>query len=75
MAKRRARPRHGYAVVKIDAKVLADAKVAAQFFGMTVAEYVSERLAPIAAADIRGGYSKWQVERGGQKPPAPQDAS
>jgi len=43
---------------KIDADVLADARVAASFKGMNLAEYISETLRPIVQADIEDGYRR-----------------
>jgi hypothetical protein len=44
--------------VKVDAGVVDDARIAASFCGMSLAEYLSERLRPIVARDIDEGYAK-----------------
>ncbi len=43
--------------VKMDAAVVDDARIAASFKGMSLAEYLSETLRPIVARDIDEGYA------------------
>jgi hypothetical protein len=44
--------------VKMDAKVVEDCRIAASFMGLSLAEYLSERMRAIAARDIDEGYSQ-----------------
>lgn len=44
--------------VKIDAVVVADARIAASYKGLSLAEYVSEVLRPIVLRDIEEGHAK-----------------
>lgn len=46
------------APAKIDVEVLADCRVAAAYKGMSLAEYLSETLRPIAAKDIEEAHSR-----------------
>ena len=44
--------------VKIDAEVVRVAKIAAAYKDMSLAEYISERLRPLAAEDVEQEHAK-----------------
>lgn len=44
--------------VKVDAQVIADAKIAAAYKGLSLAEYISEALRPIAFRDMEEGHAQ-----------------
>jgi hypothetical protein len=44
--------------VKVDAQVVADARIAASYKGLSLAEYVSEVLRPIVLRDIEEGHAQ-----------------
>lgn len=46
--------------VRIENQVLADARIAAAFKGMTLGEYISEALKPVVARDIAEGIAARQ---------------
>lgn len=44
--------------VKVDEAVINDARIAAAYKGISLAEYLSESLRPIVAKDIEEGHEK-----------------
>jgi hypothetical protein len=44
--------------VKMDESVVEDCRIAAAFCGMTLAEYLSERMRVVAKEDIDSGYAR-----------------
>jgi hypothetical protein len=44
--------------VKMDAEVVNDARIAASYSGMSLAEYLSETLRPIVERDIEEGHKR-----------------
>lgn len=55
MAKKRGRPESGRndISVRMDADVVKNAKIVASYEGKTLAEYLSDSMAPIVARDMR----------------------
>jgi hypothetical protein len=50
--------RRNDAPVKIDVQVLADARIAAAYKGLSLAEYLSEALRPIVLRDMEEGHAQ-----------------
>jgi hypothetical protein len=50
--------RRNDAPVKIDVEVLADARIAAAYKGLSLAEYLSEALRPIVLRDMEEGHAQ-----------------
>jgi hypothetical protein len=52
--------------VKVDVEVIADARIAAAYKGMPLAEYLSESLRPIVARDIEEGHAAKAAKAAGK---------
>jgi predicted HicB family RNase H-like nuclease len=49
--------------VKLDKEVAEDAKIAASYKGLSVAQYVTEVLRPIVARDIEEGHKRHEAAK------------
>jgi hypothetical protein len=59
MAKREeAAPKRNDVPVKVDIQVVADARIAAAYKGLSLAEYISETLRPLVAKDIEDSHAQ-----------------
>ena len=56
--------------VKVDRQVILEAKVVAAFRNVSVAEYLSDLLAPAVSADL-AKHKKGEVKKGKSTPPEP----
>lgn len=58
MAKDKEQTKRNDVPVRIDAEVLEDVRIAAAYAGISIAEYLSEKMRPIAAQDVEEGHKK-----------------